>query len=81
MPHRKRDPEPPTDTAARTTIPLERLNLAELVVAELGGWASSLLYRCHPPVGPFFAADGRMQIDVTLFFGEADDAAPPDPTA
>lgn len=48
----------------------ERLSLMELVVAELGGWAGAIFYRCHLPAGPFLASDGVVHLDLAVFHAE-----------
>lgn len=45
----------------------ERLSLMELVVAELGGWAGAICYRCHLPAGPFLVSDGVVHMDLAVF--------------
>ena len=59
----------------RPSLAAERLTLAELALAELGGWASGMLYRWHPPTGPFFASDGRVLADLTPFQNMAHEEA------
>lgn len=49
---------------------VERLSLVEVVVAELGGWAGALCYRCHLPLGPFLASDGVVHMDLAVFCDE-----------
>lgn len=48
----------------------ERLSLMELVVAELGGWAGAICYRCHLPAGPFLVSDGVVHMDLAVFRAE-----------
>lgn len=45
----------------------ERLSLMELAVAELGGWAGAIFYRCHLPAGPFLVSDGVVHLDLAVF--------------
>ncbi|HEX6798645.1 MAG TPA: hypothetical protein VF116_13135 [Ktedonobacterales bacterium] len=59
-----------TGTNPDTSISLstrERLSLMELVVAELGGWAGAICYRCHLPAGPFLVSDGVVHMDLAVF--------------
>jgi hypothetical protein len=45
----------------------ETPNLAERLAADIGGWAVMLAARLSPPNGPFFAYDGRLLADASLF--------------
>ena len=45
----------------------EAPNLAERLVADIGGWAVMLAARLSPPNGPFFSFDGRLLADTSLF--------------
>lgn len=56
---------------------VERLSLMELMVAELGGWASAVFYRCHLPAGPFLASDGVVHMDLAVFCGESQEQEAP----
>lgn len=69
------DPEARTDDMEAATV--ERLSLMELVVAELGGWASAICYRCHLPAGPFLASDGVVHMDLALFRRSPQEPAEP----
>lgn len=48
----------------------ETLNLAERMVACLGAWAGSVAFRLTPPSGLFFASDGRLTNDGSLFLND-----------
>jgi hypothetical protein len=62
---------------ARTRSTVERLSLVEVMVAELGGWAGAIFYRCHLPAGPFLASDGGVHLDLAVFCGETQERAEP----
>jgi hypothetical protein len=55
----------------------EALNLAERVAARMGAWMGMLALRFAPPMGPFFAADGRHAYDGSLYLL---DSPPPETT-
>jgi hypothetical protein len=55
----------------------EALNLAERVAARMGAWMGMLALRFAPPMGPFFASDGRHANDGSLYLL---DSPPPETT-
>lgn len=46
---------------------VERLSLVEVLLAEVGGWTTAIVCRCHLPLGPFLASDGVVHMDLAIF--------------
>lgn len=63
------------DAVVHPPAAIERLSLVEVVVAELGGWAGAICYRCHLPAGPFLASDGVVHLDLAVFGDETRERA------
>jgi hypothetical protein len=65
------------DPASGPALPgdlAERLNVAEWMVMQFGAVAVRLIEIWNPPTGPFFASDGRLIADATIFLPPDDDS-------
>lgn len=68
---------PPHSLAEAAARELDDPNLAERVLAHIGGWAAAMAERLSPPSGPFFSSDGRLLADASLFAPPAEQPCHP----